>query len=474
MELDPKEFQRRRQRKQDQRRQQQKKQRRMILRLGLAAVALILTAILIISVVSKKGKAEPETTTVATQPVTTQPAATQDSTGETGTTPTMAPDTVLHLAFGGDLNITPKVVGSATGDYDYTQALLDVTPVLAQADLTVLNFEGSFFGAPYGEDRSAPPSLATALKNSGVDMLQLANSYSIYKGMDGLASTVKTVREAGMLPVGAYANTDEAEAGKGYTIQTVQGVKIAFVAFTKGMHEGMTIPPGNEKCVNLLYSDYASDYQTIDEKSITEILSAAKEESPDMIVALLHWGSEYNNTISTTQNEICQLLQENGVSAIIGTHSHFLQEMKLDPQTGNFVAYSLGDFMGEAPRSGAEYSVILDLEVTKNGTTGKTTVTSFSYTPIYQVLEEGKPMRVLRIREAITAYESGYIDRVSEATYNSMKNALEACASRAQPIEEPTEENEDTADRDFTMVYVVISILAFLFLVIWIIKKIRK
>lgn len=464
MELDPREFQRRRQRKQKQRRQQ--KQKAMILRLVCAAVALILTAVVILSV--SRGKDDPEETAA----VTTQPPTTGETEG-TGTAPTTAPDTVLHLAFGGDLNITPKVVETATGDYDYTQALLDVTPVLAQADITVLNFEGSFFGAPYGEDRSAPASLATALKSSGVDLLQLANSYSIYKGMDGLSATVKTVQEAGLIPVGAYADTEAAAAGKGYTIREVSGVKIAFVAFTKGMHKGMTVPPGSEKCVNLLYKDYASDYQTIDEEGITEILDSAKQEQPDMIVALLHWGSEYNNTISKTQEEICQLLQQNGVSAIVGTHSHFLQQMKLDPTTGNFVAYSLGDFMGEAPRSGAEYSVILDLEVTKDGTTGQTRITNFSYTPIYQVIEEGQPLRVMRIREAITAYESGYIDRVSESTYLNMKSALESCDARAR--QEPvTEAPEESGDTDFTVVYIAVAAVAAFFLLSWIFKRIRK
>ena len=104
--------------------------------------------------------------------------------------------------------------------------------------------------------------------------------------------------------------------------------------------------------------------------------------------------------------------------------------MTLDPETGKFVAYSLGDFMGDAPRAGAEYSVILDLEVTKKGDTGVTTITNFSYTPIYNVQETGKPLRLLRIHEAIAAYESGYIDRVSETTYEAMKHALERIDAR--------------------------------------------
>ena len=424
MELDPQEFQKRRQEHQQQREQQQQQRRRLFFRLGIAGVALIACGIVILSVMFGGNGSEPDATTAGT----TETPATTEAGSETAPS-TVPADSVIHLAFGGDLNVTQKVVDTAEGDYDYTQALLDVTPALAQADVTVLNFEGCFFGTPYGTDRSAPPSLASALKSSGVDMLQLANSYSIYKGMDGLSSSVETVRNAGMIPLGVYANAEEAEDGTGYTIYYARGVKIAFVSFTKGMN-GMALPPGNEKCVNLLYSDYASDYQKINEQGILDILDAVAEEEPDLVVALLHWGSEYNNTVSSSQEKICTLLQDNGVDAIIGTHSHFVQQMTLDPETGKFVAYSLGDFMGEAPRAGAEYSVILDLEVTKKGDTGTTTITGFSYTPIYNVQEEGKPLRLMRIREAITAYESGYIDRVSDTTYEAMKYALTRIEAR--------------------------------------------
>ena len=149
-----------------------------------------------------------------------------------------------------------------------------------------------------------------------------------------------------------------------------------------------------------------------------------------MIVAMLHWGSEYNDDISKTQEEICQLLQQNGVSAIVGTHSHYVQKIEYNKGNNTFVAYSLGDFLGDAKRAGTEYSVILDLEITKDNDTGKTTISGYSYTPIFTVAEEGKLLRVVRIPEAIAAYEAGYIDRVSKETYEAMKYALQRIEAR--------------------------------------------
>lgn len=419
MALDPEEFKRRRAARQQQR---QNRQRGMVVRLVIAGIVLVLCAVLIIALASAGNDAD------STQPQTDSLAEqTQDS-----TTQTEAPsETVIHLAAAGDLNINEAVVNSGGADYDYTDTFLDVAHLLAQADVTALNLEGNLCGPPYGTDRSAPQTMAQALSDVGVDLIQLANSYSIYRGMDGLKATINGIRLAGMEPVGAYAEPSEAKAAKGYTIKTVQGVKIAFVAFTKGM-DGMALPVGNEGCVNVLYTDYSTDYQSIDTEGITRILEAAAKEKPDITVALLHWGSEFNNTISGSQKDICQLLQENGVDAIIGTHSHYVQKMEFDEQSGSFVAYSLGDFLGDAQRAGSEYSVILDLEITKNNESGETRITGYSYTPIFTMAEEGRPLKVLRIQEAMKAFEDGYIDRVSQESYDAMKYALERIEARVK------------------------------------------
>ena len=426
MAIDPEEIQRRKQARQEAKQQRKSQQKRTLIKLGIVAVIVVLCGIMIFTLSRPKPSGQQPDATQTQQ--TPQTDGTQASvTGETE----VPAVTVIHLAAAGDLNITQPLVDSGGSGYDYTNTFMDVLPVLAQADISTVNLEGNFYGAPYGADRSAPDGLATALSRAGVDLIQLANSYAIYKGMDGLASTITAIRGAGMEPVGAYATNDQAAAAKGYTIRTVKGVKIAFVAFTKGM-DGMALPVGSEKCVNLLYTDYASDYQKVDTEGITQILKEVSKEKPDLTVALLHWGSEYNNTISASQEEICGLLQENGVDAIIGTHSHYVQKMVFDPEAGTFVAYSLGDFSSGGERAGSEYSVVLDLEITKDNTTGQTRITGFSYTPIFTVEEEGKPLRLVRIREAIAAYEGGYIDKVTEQTYLAMQYALERIDARIQ------------------------------------------
>lgn len=427
MALDPEELKRQRQLRKQQREIQRRRFRRLMIRLCVAGAVLLLCGVLIF-ILSRKNSGKPNAED-------TQPMASTGQTDaeETQETPAETePATVIHLAAAGDLNINDGVVASGNPQHDYTKTFLDVAHLLADADLSVVNLEGNLYGSPYGTStRSAPQELVEALGNAGVDFIQLANSYSINQGISGLGQTINGVRAAGMEPLGVYADEAAYKAGKGYTIRNVNGITVALVAFTKGM-DGMALPAGSENCVNVLYEDYDSTYQTVDTKRITKILSAVAEEEPDITIALLHWGSEFNDTISTSQTQIVKLMQEQGVDAIIGTHSHYVQKMEYNPETGSFVAYSLGDFFGDAERSGTEYSVILDLEITRDNVTGQTRITNYSYTPIFTVTRNNAPVQVVRIEQAMEAYRNNYIDRVPQNNYAAMEYALTRIEARVK------------------------------------------
>ena len=437
MEFNHEEMKRRRQEKQEERQRKARAQRKLWIRLGIALAVLLVVAAAILVIVKKTGTEKP-----AEQPEQTAPQP-QESTEQTEesteqTEPTEIPEgqTVVHLVATGDLNVNDTTVSAGGPAYIYTDAFLDVAHLLADADVSVVNFEGGLFGDPFGsEAASAPQSMMTALAEAGVDIVQLANSYSIYSGVSGLRSTVAGVRQAGMEPLGAYETNTAFRESKGYYIKEVDGVKIAFVAFTKGM-DGMALPAGSEQCVNVLYTDYSSNYQKVDTEGITSIMKAAASQRPDLTVVLLHWGSEFNDQISDTQKDMVKLFQRLGADAIIGTHPHYVQQMSLNEETGFFVAYSLGDFFGDAARSGSEYSVILDLEITKDNRSGETSITGYSYTPIFTVIEKGKPAKVVRIHESMRARDELFLDRINDETYAAMEYALGRIEARIHPDKE--------------------------------------
>ena len=422
----------RREKREAQRRKQQAEAKRLRITLILAAVVLVLCTAGIVFLTSRSDSSQ---TTVAAE---TRPTQKPTQATEPATRAQKSTKTTIHIKAAGDLNVTNTVInaGVAVGGYNYTRAFMDVASTLSDADLTVLNLEGDICGEPYGSDTtSAPRELLDGLRNAGVDLIQMANSCTINNGLIGLTSTLQSIRAAGLEPVGAFASESEFQQSKGYTITEAQGVKVAFVAFTKGLG-GRGLPAGNDNLVNILYEDYASTYDKIDRTRITSVLKAVEAEKPDITIALLHWGSEYNDDISDTQKSIVNLMKKQGVDVILGTHPHTVQAIEYDELAGTLVAYSLGDFFGDASRGGTNYSIILDLEITKDSSTGTTRVTNYSYTPIYTVSEAESAdgyRRVVRIDKTVEAWEENYLDKVSQSAKESMVYALDRIEARINP-----------------------------------------
>lgn len=411
--------------------------RRMKRTLFVAAIALILCGVVIFNLV-RNARAGQDAGALQVSETTEAPVETTRETLPIE----KSPITTIHIKAAGDLNVTDSVVnaGVSVGGFDFSPVFKDVAAILADADLTLLNFEGNIYGEPYGSaTTSAPIELIQALRNCGVDLIQMANSCAINNGLNGLTATLSAIRSAGIEPVGAYASAAELRTSKGYTITEIQGIKVAFVAFTKGLG-GRGMPAGNEDLVNLLYTDYAGEYKEIDRERIETILKNVQTEKPDITVALLHWGSEYNEDISKNQESIISLMKKQGVDVIIGTHPHVLQSIDYDEAAGTLVAYSLGDFFGDAERGATNYSIILDIEITQDANAGTTKVTGYSYEPIYTVRETesigNKDRKVVRIEKAVEASEENFLDRVNDTCKENMTYALQRIRERIAVLTE--------------------------------------
>ena len=366
-----------------------------------------------------------------TTPVVSGPAQTEPPRPQTGTT-------VISVAVAGDLNVTDYVLDNAAHEngYDFSQTFLDVAPLLSGADLALLNFEGNLSGGSYGyETGAAPLELPKALKAIGVDAVQTANSAAIRQGVSGLVTTLETLDRVGLTALGTYADADDFRRSGGYEIVEVEGIRIALIAFTKGM-DNLGLPAGSEDCVNILYKDYSTDYKKVDTDRIERVLRNVREEQPDITIALVHWGSEYNDEISDTQKKIRKQLQEGGVDIILGSHPHLLQKVDYDSIGKTLVAWSLGDFFGDAVMAGTGYSVILELEVTRDNATGEVYLSGWDYVPIYTLKPEQSVSgghRVVRIREAMERYEQNFVGRITDEAYASMEKALGKIEDKLTP-----------------------------------------
>lgn len=396
--------------------------------LAVAAIVILAAAALLWNYWSNTSEGPAQPPQAQTTPPETNPDAQKPAAGST----------VIHISVGGDLNVTDYVLENAAHEngYDFSQTFLDVAPLLSRADLAILNFEGNLGGGSYGTKTGAAPlELAKALKAVGVDAVQTANSAAIRQGVSGLVATLDAFDRVGLTALGTYADSDDFRSRGGYEIVEIQGIRVALIAFTKGM-DNLGLPDGSEDCVNLLYSDYATDYKKVDTNRIARVLRNVSNEMPDITIALVHWGSEYNDEISDSQKKIRNQLLEGGVDIIVGTHPHLVQKIDYDPIAKTLVAWSLGDFFGDAVMAGSNYSILLNLEITRDNATGETFLTGYDYTPLFTLKPEESAAgghRVVRIREAMERYDSNFVGSITKDAYDDMKYALTRIEKRVNP-----------------------------------------
>lgn len=362
---------------------------------------------------------------------------------------TQSPDEgAVTLRFVGDISLSKQAQEAFRGPdgFDFSSCFRPVVAKLFSADLTVGNFEGNVTDDAAVDDFNYSSALLTALSEAGFDVLQTGNSRSIQNGITGLTRTRAEIEAAGMGAVGTCVSEKEYQNTGGVLIREVGGIRFAFVAFTKGMANNQRIPEEAAWCVNLLYTDDVN-YTEVAEARIARTINKAKALQPDVIVALVHWGSEYTEEISDSQRRIASVLMDNGVSLIVGTHSHYVGPIvrKLNPAspTGTTViAYGLGDFLSVADTSGARSGCMLRVSFARRS--GRIVITDLGYTPTYSTEPserlECDRWEVLDSLQAVRFYREHYYDSVSEPLYHLLTDLIDRMKEQtdAPDLQDPT------------------------------------
>ena len=87
----------------------------------------------------------------------------------------------------------------------------------------------------------------------------------------------------------------------------------------------------------------------------------------------------------------------------------------------------------DAEKNDTQYSILLELEITRDNVTGQTRITGCDYIPVYTLTpqRDGEQMRIVRILEAITQFENNHISKVGDSAYANLKTALARIKARA-------------------------------------------
>ena len=324
---------------------------------------------------------------------------------------------------------------SSTGAYDFSYVFTDIKQYINSADIAIGNLETTFAGKEKGYSNyprfNTPEQLAVNLRDFGIDVVSMANNHCMDTNYSGLVSTLKYLDEAGIAHTGTNATVEEQNK---ILVKDVNGIKIAFLSFTYGTN-GISIPTDKSFAVNLINEDL-----------ILKQIKLAKQEEPDLICVNMHWGIEYQTKQNSEQEKWAEFLFNNGVDIILGSHPHVLQPMEkktvtLEDGTTKdcFVIYSLGNFMSGQTKENTRNSVILNIDITKNGENGKTVLNEVKYIPIYMYKSSTRNIqkyKVLDIEKTIENYESSQDMSIEKTTYSTIKRELEKIkATMGQNIE---------------------------------------
>jgi poly-gamma-glutamate synthesis protein (capsule biosynthesis protein) len=212
----------------------------------------------------------------------------------------------------------------------------------AQVDLRIVNLETAITSAetPWPDKgihyRMHPQNIGS-LTAAQISACALANNHLLDWGYDGLSETLKTLSAAGIARAGAGNDTEEAmqpavldTAGKS------RALLFSFGSTTSGIPQdwkATTISPG----VNLL-----------DDLSEAAAARAANQmrvhqQPGDLIIASIHWGSNWGYEIPHNQIAFAHRLIEEGIAIVHGHSSHHVKAIEVFK--GRLILYGCGDFL---------------------------------------------------------------------------------------------------------------------------------
>jgi poly-gamma-glutamate synthesis protein (capsule biosynthesis protein) len=288
-------------------------------------------------------------------------------------------DVLIHPA------LTEQAAQDGGGKRDYRPMFAGVKPAISGADLALCHLEvplapaaGPFKGYP---EFSAPPEVATALKDAGYDGCSTASNHTLDMGETGVKRTLDTLDEAGIKHTGSAR--DAAEAKKP-VIYEVAGAKVGHVSYTFGFN-GKQLPAGKPWLSNTLKAD-----------DIIAAAKATKAAGAEVVIASLHWGTEFVHEPTAAQKRDAQkLLNDPNIDLIIGHHAHVVQPF--EKINKKWVAYGLGNHIAkhEEPKGVSEEGALARFHFTR--TSSGWAVDKAEYTPTF--IDLGPPIRLVDLSQ---------------------------------------------------------------------------
>lgn len=326
-------------------------------------------------------------------------------------------ETRARFLFIGDIMVHDQQLDAAKkkdGSYDFSPQFRRIKPIF-ENEFLIGNLETVFAGTGKKLKYAGFPFFNTPdvftenlINDLGVDLLTLANNHIFDRGSAGARRTVEVLNSSDISWTGL--GLDDIPSNDAIILEN-NGIKAAFINHTYGSNEW---PKSRDVHLNV-----------ISESDIEMSMEKAKSLSPDVIIALFHWGNEYHHQPNIHQKKAAETAFRNGADLIVGTHPHVLQPVEIiissDDNKVKAVAWSLGNFVSFQRTLPRERSIILAADFVKDDD-GLTRLVEISAVPLYVVAPGRKRTEVTYAGNNTELIERLNFDGLSKSQLNNLHN----------------------------------------------------
>lgn len=262
----------------------------------------------------------------------------------------------VNLTFVGDVILTGHVE-TRLKENGYDFPYVHVHPYFQQDDFTVANLETPVTknGTPASNKEfvyKSPPEAIPAMKEAGIDLVNLANNHSMDQGESGLLDTFQVLEDNGLEYVGAGPDAKRAYA-PAYVERN--GIRMAFFGFSRVVPNVSWYAGKNKPGIAVSY----------DPAKAVEAIQLARGQA-DLVIVIAHWGKEREDYPVDHQMELSRAYIDAGADLVIGGHPHVLQGF--EQYNEKWIAYSLGNFIFTRSNDPKTWeTMVLQASCTKTG-----------------------------------------------------------------------------------------------------------
>lgn len=244
------------------------------------------------------------------------------------------------------VDLAERVNGSIPRPVDHAWPWGDALPVLDQArpDVRVINLETSITRsdeAAYGKAvhyRMAPGNIG-CLTAARPDVCVLANNHVLDFGPPGLAETLDTLAAAGLVPVGAGRDADQAR--RPVVVAGGDGGRVIVVSCGT-VSSG--IPSGWAATADRPGVDLLPDLSAA---TADRVAGTARQggRPGDVAVVSIHWGANWGYEVPAAHTRFAHDLVDRGVDVVHGHSSH--HPCPIEVYRGKLILYGCGDLIDD-------------------------------------------------------------------------------------------------------------------------------